>query len=59
MSPIQAGFETDHDLLEFDFVAMPRRVKKLARYTYNFKSADFENLKLQIMQSSVISNSVS
>ena len=52
-SPIQAGLETDHDLLEFDFVAMPRRVKKPARYAYNFKSDDFENLKLQIMQSSV------
>ena len=59
LTPIQAGLETDHDLLEFDFVARPRRVKKPARYAYNFKSADFENLKLQIMQSSAISNSVS
>ena len=59
MTPIQAGLETDHDLLEFDFVARPRRVKKPARYAYNFKSADFENLKLQIMQSPAISNSVS
>ena len=59
MTPIQAGLETDHDLLEFDFVARPRRVKKPARYAYNFKSSDFENLKLQIMQSSAISNSVS
>ena len=59
LTPIQAALETDHDLLEFDFVARPRRVKKPARYAYNFKSADFENLKLQIMQSSAISNSVS
>ena len=59
LTPIQAGLETDHDLLEFDFVARPRRVKKPARYAYNFKSSDFENLKLQIMQSSAISNSVS
>ena len=59
MTPIQVGVETDHDLLEFDFVARPRRVKKPARYAYNFKSADFENLKLQIMRSSAISNSVS
>ena len=59
MTPIQAGLETDHYLLEFDFVARPRRVKKPAPYAYNFKSADFENLKLQIMQSSAISNSVS
>ena len=58
-TPIHAGLETDHDLLEFDFVARPRRVKKPARYAFNFKSADFENLKLQIMQSSSISNSVS
>ena len=29
-----------------------------ARYAHNFKSADFENLKLQIMQSSAISNNV-
>ena len=50
MTPIQADLETDHDLLEFDFVARPRRVKKPAPYAYNFKSADFENLKLQIMQ---------
>ena len=59
LTPIQAALETDHDLLEFDFVARPRMVKKPARYAYNFKSADFENLKLQIMQSSAISNSVS
>ena len=59
LTPIQAGLETDHDLLEFDFVARPRRVKKPARYAYNFKSADFENLKRQIMQRSAISNSVS
>ena len=59
MTPIQAGLETDHDLLEFDFVARPCRAKKPARYAYNFKSADFENLKLQIMQRSVISNGVS
>ena len=59
MTPIQAGLETDHYLLEFDFVARPRRVKKPAPYAYNSKSADFENLKLQIMQSSAISNSVS
>ena len=59
MTPIQAGLETDHDLLEFDFVARPRRVKEPARYAYNFKSSDFENLKLQIMQSSAISNSAS
>ena len=59
MTPIQTGLETEHDLLEFDFVARPRRVKKPARSAYNFKSADFENLKLQIMQRSAISNSVS
>ena len=59
LTPIQAGLETDHDLLEFDFVARPRRVKKPASYAYNFISADFENLKLHIMQSSAISNSVS
>ena len=34
-------------------------MKKPGRYAYNFKSADFENLKLQIMRSSAISNSVS
>ena len=59
MTPIQAGLETEHNLLEFDFVARPRRVKKPARYAYNFKSADFEILKLRIIQSSAISNSVS
>ena len=59
LTPIQAALETDHDLLEFDFVARPRRVKKPARYAYNLKSADFGNLKLQIMQSSAVSNSVS
>ena len=40
-------------------MARPRRGKKPAHYAYNFKSADFENLKLQIIQSSAISNSVS
>ena len=59
MTPIQAGLETEHDLLEFDLVARPRRVKKPARYAYDFKSADFEILKLRIIQSSAISNSVS
>ena len=49
LTPIQAGLKTDHELLEFDFVARPCRVKKPSRYVYNFKSADFENLKLQIM----------
>ena len=55
MTHVQAGLETEHDLLEFDFVGRPRRVKKSARYGYNFKSADFEWLKVQIMQSSAIS----
>ena len=59
MTPIQAGLETDHDQLEFDFVARPHRVRKPVHYAYTLKSADFENLKLQIMQSSAISNSVS
>ena len=27
MTPVQAGLSTDHDLLESDFVAMPRRVR--------------------------------
>ena len=58
LTPIQAGLETDHDQLEFDFVARLRRVRKPARFFYNFKSADFENgHKLQIMQNSAISNS--
>ena len=55
MTLIQAGLETDHNQLEFDL----RRVLKPARYAYNFKSADSENHKLQIMQSSAINNSVS
>ena len=59
MTPIQASLATDHDLLEFDFVARSRREKKPARYAYNFKSGEFENLKLQIMRSSAVSNSVS
>ena len=59
LTPTQAGLETDHDLLEFVFVTRPRRVKEPAHYAYNFKSADFENLKLQIRHSSAISNSVS
>ena len=37
MIPIQAGLETDRDVLEFDFVTRPCRVKKPARYAYNFK----------------------
>lgn len=56
LTPIKAGLDTNHDLLEIDFVARPRRVMKPASYAYNFKSSDFENLKLQIMQSSAISN---
>ena len=43
LTPIQAGLETDHDQLEFDFVARLRRVRKPVRFFYNFKSADFEN----------------
>ncbi|PFX13002.1 hypothetical protein AWC38_SpisGene22959 [Stylophora pistillata] len=58
LTPLLAGLVTDHDLLEFDLVARPRRVKKPARYAYKFKSANFEKLKLQIMQSSAISNRV-
>ena len=37
LTPIQAGLETDQDQLEFDFVARLRRVRKPARYSYNFK----------------------
>lgn len=47
LTPLLAGLVTDHDLLEFNLVARPRRVKKPARYAYKFKSANFENLKLQ------------
>ena len=53
LTPVQAGLETDHDLLDrlkFDFIASrPCRVRKHARLAYNFNLADFENFKQQIM----------
>lgn len=52
LTPVQAGLETDHhllDLLEFESEAKPRRLRKHAHRAYNFKSAEFENFKLQIM----------
>ena len=53
LTPVQAGLETDNDLLDrlkFDFVASrPCRVRKHARLAYNFNLADFENFKQQIM----------
>ena len=54
LTPVQAGLETDHDLLdlldllEFESKAKPRRLRKHAHRAYNFKSAEFENFKPQI-----------
>lgn len=52
LTHVQAGLETDHDLLdliEFESKAKPRRLRKHAHRAYNFKSAEFENFKPQIM----------
>ena len=58
LTPIQAGLETDHDQLEFDFVARLRRVGNLrATLTTSNQLTLRTGHKLQIMQNSAISNS--
>ena len=58
LTPIQAGPETDHDQLEFDFVARLRRVGNLrATLTTSNQLTLRTGHKLQIMQNSAISNS--
>ena len=54
LTPTQAGLETDHDLLKFDFVARPRRVKKPARYAYNLMT---QNVPVSLKVYKIVSHS--
>lgn len=55
--PIDAGFPTDHHLLEFDFNIYNRRVRNIGRTVYNFKAADIASIKNAIKNSDALLNS--
>jgi hypothetical protein len=54
ISPDAAGIFTDHHLLEFDISTSNYRIKKPARFVYNFKAADLKKIKNNIQNSNAL-----
>ena len=58
ISPTEAGYPTDHQLLEFDVNVHNRRAKNPDRLVYNFKAVDLDALKNDIRTSAALLDSI-